>query len=212
MKQLEYLTLAWTYKYGLDAFLDEPGITVPDSAEALSHVDNVHLDKLRKLVLVATIESDIMRNLFSKLVVPNSCISSVTIAHFPETAGDPLFYWLQDGIDRRVDGWSKVGIPFYITMLAGARQYGFRIDHHARLQKADSDSECHAFEFRCLDYSGCFSGMPIVHFKHLLAKAQQEAAEPWLPLTASGKPHASNSRTFHHHTAALKGTLTRKGK
>ncbi|KAF8178490.1 hypothetical protein BJ912DRAFT_1063139 [Pholiota molesta] len=150
MEQLEVLILAWSHGKCFDDVLHLVSSDLnPDGS--LETVTDVHLGHLRKLALVATLERDIMCDIFPKLIVPDTCITSVTVAHYDH---DELpFDWLAEGLDRRVVGWSTASIPFRVYLLRSISVFGFRIDLNPEaIDLETTNLGKYNFQFRYIDY------------------------------------------------------------
>ncbi|KAF8164101.1 hypothetical protein BJ912DRAFT_1049379 [Pholiota molesta] len=127
MKQLQILSLGWTYSGNLDDIVD----LLPRDSDRNRGVENmadVHLDHLQSLMLLAECEWNIMFDLFPKLVVPDTCCTSITLGHTHGRA--PQFDWLTVGLDRRVAAWkAAVDTPFRICLInIHGSEFGFEID------------------------------------------------------------------------------------
>ncbi|KAF9472659.1 hypothetical protein BDN70DRAFT_900370 [Pholiota conissans] len=117
MKKLEFLCLAFTSDkstYTRQPILKNHSIKV---------VDDVHLDHLRRLVLATGSDRNIMTDIFSKLVVPHGCITSITLPNHH----DDTLRWLVHGLDRRVKGLERAKSSIHFVHLRGPQQFGFRI-------------------------------------------------------------------------------------
>ncbi|KAF9472660.1 hypothetical protein BDN70DRAFT_886768 [Pholiota conissans] len=183
MKCLESLFLAWTYKRDLrNASIMNyimPLRNVPDDAPKVTD-DDVHLSRLRTLVLVATVKTDILCNIFSKLVVPNFCSTLVTA--FDATNDHDMMRYLEAGIHRRLKGWRIAGTPFYFSLLHGELRFGFKIDLGARTD----DIEGCAFVYHSLESNnrmGTSDSVPLEAMDGTLAKLPTIAVKgfptPW---------------------------------
>ncbi|KAF8178458.1 hypothetical protein BJ912DRAFT_1130372 [Pholiota molesta] len=152
MKQLEYLGLVWAYNVAFDEALH----LLPEELEPDHNITNmadVHLDHLHTLWLMASSERNIMLDIFSKLVVPDTCFTSITVTHNPRE--DLRFDRLSTGLNHRAKGWRAANIPFYLRLLQGANQFGFQIE----LYNKSTDLEDYAFRFHFLG-SGIEEDLP----------------------------------------------------
>ncbi|KAF8181615.1 hypothetical protein BJ912DRAFT_1125298 [Pholiota molesta] len=152
MKQLEYLGLVWAYNVAFDEALH----LLPEELEPDHNITNmadVHLEHLHTLWLMASSERNIMLDIFSKLVVPDTCFASITVTHNPRE--DLRFDRLSTGLNHRAMGWRAAHIPFHIRLLQGARQFGFQIE----LYNKSTDLEDYAFRFHFLG-SGIEEDLP----------------------------------------------------
>lgn len=190
MEQLEVLILAWSYGKGFDDVLHLVSDDLPPDGN-LETVADVHLGHLRKLALVATLERNIMCDIFPKLIVPDTCITSVTVAHYHDE--ELPFDWLTVGLDRRAVGWSTASIPFRIYLLRSISVSGFRIDLNPKtIDPETTDLGNYDFQFRYIDYRpyvqlpSPFHSTPPSRMMHILRN--HRGPQGWLTFDTNSLP------------------------